>query len=82
MWRLDSPEKRIRLEGTASRDAVRMSVWKDGASCLTIDFGLVLDTGTVSFENETLHNIQSISESYSLPAGKMQTYHISACSRR
>lgn len=81
MWRLDSPEKRIRLEGTASRDAVRMSVWKDGASCLTIDFGLVLDTGTVSFENETLHNIQSISESYSLPAGKMQTYHISACER-
>ncbi|MBR3872786.1 MAG: glycoside hydrolase family 97 catalytic domain-containing protein [Clostridia bacterium] len=81
MWRLDSPEGRIRLEGTASQDTVRMSIWKDDVNCLALDFGLVLDTGTVSFENEMLRDIQSISESYSLPAGKMQTYSISACER-
>ena len=81
MWTLHSPDRRIRLEGSASRHAVRMSVWKDGAACLTIDFGLVLDTGAVSFENETLHDLPSISESYRLPAGKMETYHISACER-
>ncbi|MBP3646136.1 MAG: glycoside hydrolase family 97 catalytic domain-containing protein [Clostridia bacterium] len=81
MWRLESSDRRVLVEGHASDHAVCMNVWRDGADCLTIDFGLVLDAGTVSFENETLHDIRSISESYSLPAGKMETYHISACER-
>lgn len=79
MWRLDSPDGRFRLEGTAAGDQLHMEIWKDGSQHLSIDFGLTLDTGRVLFENEKIQNPARLSETYSLPTGKMAAYEIDAC---